>query len=117
MQQVQAGADRVAGQQSVVVPGGPGLKLPAGRLPDTAAELDGSDITAMLLSVDTPKKRPYGRGNPRYPAHDAAVDYLPESCQGAGCLAAQHLAAFAESCSLDRGCREVFGFEPKGQEA
>lgn len=96
--------------------GRPGLALPAGRVPDTAAELDGSDVLQTLQALGTPKKRPYGRGNPRYKPYDDRNDYLPETCHGAGCLAAEHLKMFADSCSLNRGCREIFGLNAQGQE-
>ena len=117
MQPEQAKVVNVDQQPSGVHLPGPGLKLPTGRQPDTAAELDGSDVTDTLLGIGTPRKRGYGRGHPKYPPYDDSNDYLPETCQGAGCLAAHYLALFAEMCSRDRGCREIFGLERQGQEA
>lgn len=78
----------------------PGLRLPAGRKPDTAAELDGTDVTDTLLAMGTPRKRMYGRGNPKHPSPSTEGDYLPDSCHGAGCLAAHNLAELAESMSM-----------------
>lgn len=105
----------LADSMAAAMHGEPGLKLPSGRIPDTAAELDGSDIVDTLLQIQTPRKPKYGRGHPKYPPHNSALDNLPDTCQGAGCLAAHYLAMFAEACSRDRGCRDIFGIEPQGQ--
>lgn len=96
--------------------GEPGLKLPAGRAPAADESTTDTAIDVTLAAVGTPKPLTVAERKRRQVQQAAAGDYLPASCQGAGCVAAAALVAFAEACSKHHGCRAVFGLEPQGQE-